>query len=50
VLTQGADYTVDTVVGHELLADWGGTVELLPLKEDRSTSDIINRIVAGRGG
>jgi len=50
VLTKGADYTVDTVVGHELLADWGGTVELLPLKEDRSTSDIINRIVAGRGG
>ncbi len=49
VLTKGADYTVETVVGHELLSEWGGEVRLIPLTEDRSTSDIIKKI-AGRGG
>jgi len=50
VLTKGADYTVETVVGHELLAGWGGEVRLIPLKADRSTSGIIDRIVKGGKG
>jgi D-beta-D-heptose 7-phosphate kinase / D-beta-D-heptose 1-phosphate adenosyltransferase len=45
-LTKGADYTVDTVVGHELIAQWGGEVRLIPLKENRSTSNLIEKIVA----
>jgi D-beta-D-heptose 7-phosphate kinase/D-beta-D-heptose 1-phosphate adenosyltransferase len=44
VLTKGADYTVDTVVGHDLLAAWGGQVRLIPLKENRSTTGLIERI------
>ena len=46
VLTKGADYTVETVVGHDLLAEWGGEVALIPLQEGRSTSGLIDRIVA----
>jgi D-beta-D-heptose 7-phosphate kinase/D-beta-D-heptose 1-phosphate adenosyltransferase len=47
VLSKGADYTVETVVGHELLAEWGGAVALIPLQEGRSTSGLIDKIVAG---
>ena len=49
VLTKGADYTVNTVVGHDLMAEWGGEVRLIPLKENRSSSGIIDRIVQGQG-
>ena len=49
VLTKGADYTVETVVGHELLAKWGGEVRLIPLTENRSTSGIIEKIAGRRG-
>jgi D-beta-D-heptose 7-phosphate kinase/D-beta-D-heptose 1-phosphate adenosyltransferase len=50
VLTKGADYTVDTVVGHEEVRQWGGQVRLIPLKENRSTSAMIEKIRAGRAG
>jgi D-beta-D-heptose 7-phosphate kinase/D-beta-D-heptose 1-phosphate adenosyltransferase len=50
VLTKGADYTVETVVGHELMAEWGGEVRLIPLSEDRSTSGIIEKIAGRRRG
>ncbi len=49
VLTKGADYTVETVVGHDLVPQWGGEVVLIPLKENRSTSGLIDRIRAGQG-
>jgi D-beta-D-heptose 7-phosphate kinase/D-beta-D-heptose 1-phosphate adenosyltransferase len=44
LLTKGADYTVETVVGHDLLSEWGGEVRLIPLVEDRSTSGLIEKI------
>jgi D-beta-D-heptose 7-phosphate kinase/D-beta-D-heptose 1-phosphate adenosyltransferase len=51
VLTKGADYTVETVVGHELVRSWGGEVKLIELVENRSTSGIIDKIKGGvRGG
>ena len=46
VLTKGADYTVEGVVGHDFITQWGGRVALIPLKENRSTSGIIDKIVA----
>jgi D-beta-D-heptose 7-phosphate kinase/D-beta-D-heptose 1-phosphate adenosyltransferase len=49
VLTKGADYTVDTVVGHQDVLQWGGQVRLIPLKENRSTSNLIEKIRAGAG-
>ena len=48
VLTKGEDYTVEAVVGHDLVGQWGGEVALIPLKENRSTSGIIGKIVAGQ--
>ncbi|MDH4224103.1 MAG: D-glycero-beta-D-manno-heptose-7-phosphate kinase [Deltaproteobacteria bacterium] len=48
VLTKGADYTVDTVVGHDLVTGWGGEVRLINLKENRSTSGIIQKISSDR--
>jgi D-beta-D-heptose 7-phosphate kinase/D-beta-D-heptose 1-phosphate adenosyltransferase len=50
VLTKGADYSVDTVVGHDLVSQWGGQVRLIPLKENRSTSNLIDKIVATARG
>jgi D-beta-D-heptose 7-phosphate kinase/D-beta-D-heptose 1-phosphate adenosyltransferase len=47
VLTKGADYTVETVVGHELVQSWGGEVKLIPLLENRSTTGIVEKIRAG---
>ena len=47
ILTKGADYTVETVVGHELVQSWGGQVKLIALVENRSTTGIIDKIKAG---
>lgn len=43
VLMKGADYTKATVVGAELVESYGGSVELLPLKDGYSTTSIIAR-------
>jgi D-beta-D-heptose 7-phosphate kinase/D-beta-D-heptose 1-phosphate adenosyltransferase len=43
VLFKGADYTVDTVVGADVVLARGGRVELLDLVPGRSTSNIIAR-------
>ncbi|MBI4082285.1 MAG: D-glycero-beta-D-manno-heptose 1-phosphate adenylyltransferase [Candidatus Lambdaproteobacteria bacterium] len=50
ILTKGADYTVDTVVGHELVQEWGGEVRLVPLVENRSTSGLIEKIAKANKG
>jgi len=44
VLVKGGDYTIETVVGaKEVLAD-GGRVEIIPIREGFSTTNIINKI------
>lgn len=43
VLMKGADYAKDKVVGWELVEAYGGRVELLPLKEGYSTTNIIKK-------
>jgi rfaE bifunctional protein nucleotidyltransferase chain/domain len=43
VLVKGADYTVEQVVGREIVEAHGGRVEILPLVEGRSTTAIIRR-------
>lgn len=45
VLTKGADYQREEVVGYDLVESWGGKVELIDLVEGSSTSKIIERIV-----
>jgi len=49
VLFKGADYTVDTVVGADVVLARGGRVELLDLVPGRSTSNIIARSQAMTG-
>lgn len=46
VLVKGGDYTEATVVGAPEVRSWGGRVELVPLVEGFSTSDIVRRIGA----
>jgi D-beta-D-heptose 7-phosphate kinase/D-beta-D-heptose 1-phosphate adenosyltransferase len=42
VLIKGADYTVDTVVGSDLVEGWGGRVALIDLVPDQSSSRLIS--------
>lgn len=44
VLVKGGDYTVETVVGHDLVAQWGGEVAIVPLLDGKSTSSLIERL------
>lgn len=44
VLAKGADYTRETVVGHEIVEAHGGRVELIDLVEGRSTTNIIRKL------
>jgi D-beta-D-heptose 7-phosphate kinase/D-beta-D-heptose 1-phosphate adenosyltransferase len=44
ILTKGADYALQDVVGADLLGAWGGRVELVPLERGKSTTGIIERI------
>ncbi|MBI4828065.1 MAG: D-glycero-beta-D-manno-heptose 1-phosphate adenylyltransferase [Nitrospinae bacterium] len=49
VLVKGGDYTVDAVVGREVVEKRGGRVELVRLVEGRSTTGLINRILDAHG-
>jgi D-glycero-beta-D-manno-heptose 1-phosphate adenylyltransferase len=44
VLVKGGDYTLDTIVGAKEVLGNGGTVEVIPLEEGFSTTDIIARM------
>ncbi len=44
VLVKGADYTVEQVVGGELVQDWGGVVRLAELLPGNSTTATVARI------
>lgn len=48
VLVKGADYTVDQVVGGDLVQSWGGQVLLVDLQEGHSTTGTIRRMTAPR--
>ena len=44
ILMKGADYTREQVVGYEFIEANGGRVELLPLKDGYSTTNIIRKV------
>ncbi|MSP47734.1 MAG: D-glycero-beta-D-manno-heptose-7-phosphate kinase [Alphaproteobacteria bacterium] len=48
LLVKGADYTVDAVVGADVVQAYGGQVYLAELAEGHSTSNVIRRM-AGKG-
>nr|WP_199899239.1 D-glycero-beta-D-manno-heptose 1-phosphate adenylyltransferase [Sneathiella glossodoripedis] len=45
VLVKGADYTIDTVVGADLVQAYGGRIFLAKLKEGFSTTGTIQRLL-----
>jgi D-beta-D-heptose 7-phosphate kinase/D-beta-D-heptose 1-phosphate adenosyltransferase len=47
ILVKGADYTVEQVVGHEVVQSYGGRVVLIDLVAGRSTTATIGRLRAG---
>ena len=50
VLVKGADYTVETVVGSDLVLGWGGRVDLVELAPDQSSSRLIARSRSRQAG
>lgn len=50
VLVKGATYSIEGVVGHELVLGYGGEVKTLELTPGRSTSGLIERVLATRKG
>jgi D-beta-D-heptose 7-phosphate kinase / D-beta-D-heptose 1-phosphate adenosyltransferase len=44
---KGGDYSLETLPEAPVVAELGGTVQILPYIEDRSTSGIIDRVRAG---
>ncbi len=44
VLVKGADYTVETVVGSDIVLGYGGQVVLAQLKQGQSTTNLIARM------
>jgi D-beta-D-heptose 7-phosphate kinase/D-beta-D-heptose 1-phosphate adenosyltransferase len=44
VLVKGGDYSVETVVGHEVVAASGGRVEIVPTVEGFSTTNIVKKL------
>ena len=45
VLVKGTDYSKDQVVGHEFVEAYGGEVQLVPIVDGISTTDIVTRIL-----
>ena len=45
VLVKGGDYAIHEVVGRDMVESYGGRVELVPIVEGFSTSDLVRRIV-----
>jgi D-beta-D-heptose 7-phosphate kinase/D-beta-D-heptose 1-phosphate adenosyltransferase len=46
VLVKGGDYSIETVVGHEVVLAHGGRVEIVPTVEGFSTTNIVKKLTA----
>jgi D-beta-D-heptose 7-phosphate kinase/D-beta-D-heptose 1-phosphate adenosyltransferase len=44
VIVKGGDYTVENVVGHEEVLEWGGRVEIVPTVAGYSTTNIVKKL------
>ena len=49
VLVKGGDYSVETVVGHEIVLAAGGRVEIVPTVEGFSTTNIVKKLAGPKG-
>lgn len=50
ILVKGSDYTVKKVVGHDVVASYGGKVELVDLVVGFSTTNIVDSILKNYSG
>jgi D-beta-D-heptose 7-phosphate kinase/D-beta-D-heptose 1-phosphate adenosyltransferase len=50
VLTKGSNYKSEQVLGRKIVESYGGRVELIPLTEDVSSTQIINNIKNNHSG
>jgi D-glycero-beta-D-manno-heptose 1-phosphate adenylyltransferase len=48
VLVKGSDWTIDSIVGKDIVEAAGGTVQTIDFVPNRSTTDIIKIIAAGK--
>lgn len=46
ILVKGGDYTLEGVVGRDLVEGWGGRVELINFVGGKSTTNIIEKVLA----
>lgn len=44
ILVKGDDYTIESIVGHEVVLARGGEVKTIPLVKGYSTTNIVNKI------
>jgi rfaE bifunctional protein nucleotidyltransferase chain/domain len=44
ILVKGGDYTVETVVGREIVEGYGGEVKTVPLIKGKSTTSLIDKL------
>ena len=49
ILVKGGDYSVDQVVGKDLVESYGGRVELIQFVEGKSTTNIVEKIIQRYG-
>lgn len=49
VLVKGADWGIEGIVGRAEVEGWGGTVVAVPLVEGKSTTSIVERVIARYG-
>ncbi len=47
IIVKGGDYSIETVVGRDFVESYGGTVCIVPLLEEISTSQLIDKIRKG---
>ena len=47
VLVKGSDWTIDSIVGKDIVEAAGGSVHTIDFVPNRSTTDIINKIAIG---
>jgi D-beta-D-heptose 7-phosphate kinase/D-beta-D-heptose 1-phosphate adenosyltransferase len=45
ILAKGGDYSLDGVVGREVVEEYGGRVELVSFVDGKSTSSIIDKVL-----
>lgn len=44
ILTKGGDYTIETIVGADVVQEHGGTVIVIPFEDGYSTTDSLDRM------